>query len=125
MIIGPLYIPSVWGVFSRRLTQRHVLLTMGITYLFGIFGLAFKFNAQVRATFDWLNPNVLESIIGLIVPVALLAIMEVWARAKGTRDKGFDRIAEMVDPTANVAPTAEMNRAVKPFPHVAVPRVVV
>jgi predicted small integral membrane protein len=67
-----------------------------------------------------LNPNVLESIIGLIVPVALLAIMEVWARAKGTRDKGFDRIAEMVDPTANVEPTAEMKRAVKHFSHMAI-----
>ena len=120
MIIGPLYIPSVWGVFSRRLTQRHVLLTMGITYLFGIFGLAFKFNDQVRAAFDWMNPNVLESIIGLIVPVALLAIMELWARHKGTHDTGYDRIAEMSDPTADVEPTAEMKRAVKHFSHMAI-----
>ena len=120
MIIGPLYIPSVWGVYSRRLTQRHVLWAMGITYLFGIFGLAFKFNAQVRAAFDWMNPNVLESIIGLIVPVVLLAIMELWARYKGTTDKGYERIASMKDPSADVEPSPEMKRAVKHFSHMAI-----
>lgn len=120
MIIGPLYVPSVWGVFSKRLTQKYLLIAMGITYLCGIFGLAFKFNDTVRATFDWINPNVLEATIGTIVPMVLLGIMELWAKYKGTVDPGYERIQAIVDPNADVEPSAEMKRATKRYSHMAV-----
>ncbi len=120
MIIGPLYVPSVWGVFSKRLTQKHLLIAMGITYLCGIFGLAFKFNDTVRAAFDWINPNVLEATIGTIVPMVLLGIMELWAKYKGTVDPGYERIQAIVDPNADVEPSEEMKRATKRYSHMAV-----
>ncbi|MBQ5701008.1 MAG: sodium:solute symporter [Alistipes sp.] len=120
MIIGPLYIPSVWGVFSKRLTQKHLLTAMIITYACGIFGLAFKFSPAVRASFEWINPNVLESVIGTVVPVTLLAIMELWAKHKGTIDPGYERIQAIVDPEADVEPTAEMKRATKRYSHMAI-----
>lgn len=120
MIIGPLYIPSVWGVFSKRLTQKHLLTAMIITYVCGIFGLAFKFSPAVRASFEWINPNVLESVIGTVVPVTLLAIMELWAKHKGTIDPGYERIQAIVDPEADVEPTAEMKRATKRYSHMAI-----
>ena len=120
MIIGPLYIPSVWGVFSKRLTQKHLLTAMVITYLCGIFGLAFKFSPAVRATFEWINPNVLESVIGTVVPVILLAIMELWAKHKGTTDPGYERVQAIIDPNADMAPSAEMKRATKRYSHMAV-----
>lgn len=120
MIIGPLYIPSVWGVFSKRLTQKHLLTAMIITYVCGIFGLAFKFSPAVRASFEWINPNVLESVIGTVVPATLLAIMELWAKHKGTIDPGYERIQAIVDPEADVEPTAEMKRATKRYSHMAI-----
>ena len=120
MIIGPLYIPSVWGVFSKRLTQKHLLTAMIITYACGIFGLAFKFSPAVRASFEWINPNVLESVIGTVVPATLLAIMELWAKHKGTIDPGYERIQAIVDPEADVEPTAEMKRATKRYSHMAI-----
>ena len=120
MIIGPLYIPSVWGVFSKRLTQKHLLTAMVITYLCGIFGLAFKFSPAVRATFEWINPNVLESVIGTVVPVILLAIMELWAKHKGTTDPGYERVQAIIDPNADMASSAEMKRATKRYSHMAV-----
>lgn len=120
MIIGPLYIPSVWGVFSKRLTQKHLLTAMIITYACGIFGLAFKFSDAVRATFEWINPNVLESVIGTVVPVILLAIMEIRAKIKGTIDPGYERVQAILDPEADTEPSAEMKRATKSYSHMAV-----
>ena len=120
MIIGPLYIPSVWGVFSKRLTQKHLLTAMIITYACGIFGLAFKFSDAVRATFEWINPNVLESVIGTVVPVILLAIMEIRAKIKGTIDPGYERVQAILDPDADTEPSAEMKRATKRYSHMAV-----
>ena len=120
MIIGPLYIPSVWGVFSKRLTQKHLLTAMIITYACGIFGLAFKFSDTVRATFEWINPNVLESVIGTVVPVILLAIMEVRAKLRGTIDPGYARVQAILDPEADTEPSTEMKRATKHYSHMAV-----
>ena len=120
MIIGPLYIPSVWGVFSKRLTQKHLLTAMIITYACGIFGLAFKFSPAVRASFEWINPNVLESVIGTVVPAALLAVMELVAKIKGTTDPGYDRVQAIVDPDADVEPSTEMKRATKHYSHMAI-----
>lgn len=120
MIIGPLYIPSVWGVFSKRLTQKHLLTAMIITYACGIFGLAFKFSDAVRATFEWINPNVLESVIGTVVPVILLAIMEVRAKLRGTIDPGYARVQAILDPEADTEPSTEMKRATKHYSHMAV-----
>ena len=120
MIIGPLYIPSVWGVFSKRLTQKHLLTAMIITYACGIFGLAFKFSPAVRASFEWINPNVLESVIGTVVPATLLAIMELWAKYKGSTDPGYERIQAIVDSEADAEPSAEMKRATKRYSHMAI-----
>lgn len=120
MIIGPLYIPSVWGVFSKRLTQKHLLTAMIITYACGIFGLAFKFSDAVRANFEWINPNVLESVIGTVVPVILLSIMELWAKHKGTNDPGYERVQAILDPQADREPSAEIKRATKRYSHMAV-----
>ena len=120
MIIGPLYIPSVWGVFSKRLTQKHLLTAMVITYACGVFGLAFKFSDAVRATFEWINPNVLESVIGTVVPVLLLTIMELWAKYKGTTDAGYERIQAIIDPQVDQEPSEEMKRATKRYSHMAV-----
>ena len=120
MIIGPLYIPSVWGVFSKRLTQKHLLTAMIITYACGVFGLAFKFSDAVRDTFEWINPNVLESVIGTVVPAALLAVMELIAKYKGQLDPGYERIQAILDPKADAEPSAEMKRATKHYSHMAV-----
>lgn len=120
MIIGPLYIPSVWGVFSKRLTQKHLLTAMIITYACGIFGLSFKFSDAVRANFEWINPNVLESVIGTVVPVILLAIMELWAKRKGTIDPGYARVQAILDPQADTEPSVEMKRVTKRYSHMAV-----
>lgn len=120
MIIGPLYIPSVWGVFSKRLTQKHLLTAMIITYACGIFGLAFKFSPAVRASFEWINPNVLESVIGTVVPATLLAIMELWAKYKGSTDPGYERIQAIIDSEADAEPSAEMKRATKRYSHMAI-----
>ena len=46
--------------------------------------------------------------------------MELWAKHKGTIDPGYERIQAIVDPEADVEPTAEMKRATKRYSHMAI-----
>lgn len=102
MVIGPLYIPSVWGLFSRRITSRHVLASLIITYMVGI---VLKFTLA-----GMVNPQVLEATIGLLIPVGLLAVMELTARLQERVSPGYARIEAIVDPDADKAPDAAMRR---------------
>lgn len=112
LVIGPLYIPSVWGVFSKRITSRQVIATMLITYVLG-FVLKFFLNGEV-------NPKVLESSIGLLLPVVLLAGFEYYDKLKGTRDPGYDKIQKLIDPDCDIISTPEMKRAVKSYSFMAI-----
>lgn len=112
MVIGPLYIPSVWGVFSKRITAKQVISTMIITY---IVGFAAKYFLS-----DMMNPKVLESSIGVLLPVALLGIFEWYDKLKGKTDPGYDKIQELVDPDCDIIATPEMKRAVKSYSFMAI-----
>lgn len=112
LVIGPLYIPSVWGVFSRRITSRQVIATMLITYALG-FSLKYILDGMV-------NPKVLESSVGLLLPCALLAIFEYYDRLKGRVDPGYDKIQALVDPDCDIVSTPEMKRAVKSYSFMAI-----
>lgn len=112
MVIGPLYLPSIWGIFSRRITSRHVIWSMMITYVLG-----FTLKALLG---DKAHQQLLESFIGLVIPLLVLTLFEVWARYRGSHQAGYDAIAERVDLEAEVEPSAEVKRAVKSFSHMAV-----
>lgn len=112
MVIGPLYIPSVWGVFSKRITARQVISTMLITY---IVGFAAKYFLS-----DMMNPKVLESSIGVLLPVALLLIFEYYDKLKGRVDPGYDRIQALVDPDCDIVASPEMKKAVKSYSFMAI-----
>ncbi len=112
MVIGPLYIPSVWGVFSKRITAKQVIATMLITYAVG-------FAAKYFLS-DMMNPKVLESSIGVLLPVALLAIFEYYDKLKGKEDPGYQKIQQLVDPDCDIIATPEMKRAVKNYSFMAI-----
>ncbi len=111
MVISPLYIPSVWGLLSKRIRQRDLLIIMGITYIVGLSG---KFTYA-----QYLNPQVFEASVGFLLPVVLLALTELYLRSKGKEDPGYDGIQEITH-AKDIVLTPEMKKGVKGYSVLAI-----
>jgi lysylphosphatidylglycerol synthetase-like protein (DUF2156 family) len=104
MVLCPLYIPSIWGLFSKRLDGNRLVLAMLISWVIG-------FTAKFRIPADVLSPSLIESLAGCVVPVTILGIMELWCRARGIRSDGYAALEEHVDPEAETEPGPEVRAA--------------
>ena len=113
MIMCPLYIPSIWGLFSRRLTGTQLVWSMLITWAVGI-------TAKLTIPSSVLSPSIIEAISGCILPVAILACMEVWSKVKGRQDRGYDAICNYTDPDADTEPDERTRRSVKSYSFMAI-----
>jgi len=111
MVIAPLYIPSVWGLFSKRIRGRDILIIMLITYTIGLSG---KFTYA-----QYLNPQVFEATCGFVIPVLLLGITELILRRKGYECKGYDEVQKITN-AEDVVMTKEMKKGVKSYSMLAV-----
>lgn len=87
LVISPLFIPSIWGLFSKRIGQKAIWWSMGTTYLIALLiktGLIFK---------DFVNSHIefVDAFIGLVFPVTILLIIELilWKKEK---DPGWDKL---------------------------------
>ena len=89
-IIPPLFIPSLWGLYSRRVGSRSVWWTLGITYLIAVL---VKLD-WVPGTFIDAHINLINAFNGFGVPVIILVIVELLNRG-GERDSGWDRLSQM------------------------------
>lgn len=86
LLVVPLLAPSIWGLFSRRIDQRSVWLTalpsfvLGILFTFGFApsGWFARFDG-LGTLIEWLQANSrsVEVAIGVILPVCILAIVEL------------------------------------------------
>ena len=113
MIMCPLYIPSIWGLFSRRLTGTQLVWSMLITWAVGI-------TAKLTIPSSVLSPSIIEAISGCILPVVILACMEVWSKVKGRQDRGYDAICNYTDPDADTEPDERTRRSVKSYSFMAI-----
>lgn len=104
MIMCPLYIPSIWGLFSKRLTGSQLIWSMLITWVVGI-------AAKLTVPASIMGASMIESISGCVLPVLILAIMELWSRLRGRVDSGYGRMACCVDHNADVPPDGKMKKA--------------
>ena len=107
LVISPLFIPSIWGLFSKRIGQRTVLCSMSITFLVAVLiksGLLFEEFVARHAEF-------VDAFVGLVLPVAMLLVAELLLRRKG-RDAGWDRYlsAQMQECETVAESSKEMNR---------------
>lgn len=86
LVISPLFIPSVWGLFSRRISAKGVWVSMIITYL-----LAIVIKAGLVDQIIGKNVAFVDALIGFIVPFAILVVMEIilW---KKEQDAGWLRV---------------------------------
>lgn len=113
MVMCPLYIPSIWGLFSKRLTGNQLIAAMVVTWVIGI-------AARLTIPASVVSPSMIESISGCILPILLLALMEIWSSRKGWEDPGFKVISGYTDPNANKELTLQEKRAVRHYSHLAV-----
>lgn len=112
LVICPLYIPSVWGLFSKSVTGKHVIIAMCITYALG-FALKFPLAGLV-------SPQLLDAAIGLLIPVCIMTIIEIIEYRKKKVAAGFLALDNIRDEKADHEPDAHMRKAVKSYSFTAI-----
>ena len=99
LMVGPLLLPSVWGLFSKRVTQRCIWPTAGISFAVGAlvkFGLSERgFLSGIeglRPLCEWIQANLrtVEVFVGVVLPTLVLSVIELSSR--GTSE-GFEKVA--------------------------------
>lgn len=119
LIVGPLLLPLVWALFSRRVRTGDLVLTAGICFTFGVlvrFGLAqgswlgslsgFRAIAEYAAV----NPRNLEILIGVILPLLILMLAERWHRNDAPGHGAFLRLAHRPKPEAALTSAEELRQ---------------
>ena len=84
----PLYLPVIWSLFSKYQTKKSIL---SATVLSLLINAAFKF---VTPAFGFSLDRTWEMIVGVSVPVILLAAYEIYARACKGQDPAYARYKE-------------------------------
>lgn len=81
---------------------------------------AVAFTAKFALPAEVLSPTLIETIGGCIVPLAILAVMEVYAAARGESTPGYDAMLAHTDPDADREPGPENRKAVRAYSRMAV-----
>ena len=113
MVLCPLYIPSIWGLFSKRLNGGRLIAAMLISWVLG-------FTAKFSIPPEVLSPSLIESISGFLVPVSVLAVMELWCSARGIINEGYEALQLYKDPAAETEPGARVKEATRKYSYLAV-----
>ena len=101
LLISPLMLPTIWGLFSRRIDRSAVWLTVAVSFTasavvkFG-FGKQGWFAGVERLAplLAWVQPRfrTIETLVAVLVPSMVLLALEIMGR--GT-DPGWLRVAEV------------------------------
>ncbi|UOE46227.1 Na+:solute symporter [Mucilaginibacter sp. SMC90] len=91
---GALFGPVIWSLFSRRQTATSLVSISLISLLTGLF-----FKTIAPALFNFSLSRTVETVVGVGLPVLLLAIVELMARAANKIGPDFIRAAEMPEAT--------------------------
>jgi SSS family transporter len=96
LVISPLFIPSIWGLFSKRIGQKAVFISMGITYFVGlVIKVGFSGSGFLISSFIEKNVNFVDAFIGFVFPVVILLFIE-WFLRKNEHDAGYNRLAKIL-----------------------------
>ena len=68
----------------------------------------------------YINPTIIESLSGCVLPVVILAILEVISKSRNSVDPGYEVIRGYLDQSADIEPDASMKKATKAYSHMAV-----
>jgi Na+/proline symporter len=78
VVISPIFIPSIWGLFSKKIRGRDVITSMGVTYVLAIL---VKFHLLFP---EWVSANsyLADAIVGCLVPLFMLTVFEIAGRKR-------------------------------------------
>ena len=113
LVMCPLYIPSIWGLFSKRLSGNQLIMTMLVTWAVGI-------TARLTVPASVLSGSLIDSIAGGILPIAILAVLELVSARRGKTRPEAEELARWTDPAADTEPDERMKKAVRSYSHMAV-----
>ena len=108
MVLCPLYIPSIWGLFSKRLSGGRLIGAMLLSWVLG-------FTARFTIPESFMSPSLIESVSGCVIPVLILGTMELWCRAKGIENAGRKALDAHIDPLADAVPGPETKEATRKY----------
>lgn len=100
LLVVPLFAPTLWGLFSRKVGLREMLavaltsFAVAVTLRFGVGGNPWITDGHPLhglATVISENAKNLEVLVGVVLPVVMLIVIEALKR---TRDPAFDRLEE-------------------------------
>lgn len=111
LMVGPLLAPTIWGIFSKRISLRAIWITVAISFACGVLlklGLAengFLVHALPQHYSAWVQNNsvMVDLIVGVAVPVVILTIMHL--TSSGTAS-GWHRVESQVARIQSTPPAA-------------------
>ena len=115
MVMCPLYIPSIWGLFSKRLTGNQLIYSMVAVWVVGIAAILVN-NSMGKPV----QQSVIEAISGCVLPIIILGVLEFISAGRREEDPGYEVMRGFTDPDAEKALTQQEKRAVKKFSFMAV-----
>ncbi|GAB3005573.1 hypothetical protein GCM10027284_24170 [Cyclobacterium sediminis] len=86
---GALYAPAIWGLFSKRQTGTSILVVTGLSLLINLF---FKFISPALFSFSLGRSS--EMIVGVFLPIALLALYEIYGKVENPQFKQYENYLE-------------------------------
>lgn len=105
LVISPLFIPSIWGLFSKRIGQKAIWWSMIPTFMVAILvktGWVFKDFIDQHATF-------IDAFIGLVLPLTILSIIELILWKKG-EDPGWERLTQILGKEKKIMDKSEKEK---------------
>jgi len=124
LIVGPLLLPLVWALFSRKVTTLDLALTagiccgLGLLVRFGMGGDSWLSRQPVLehlATFARTQPRSVEAIVGVVLPALSMILVELLRRSEARGTAPFRALASRprsAEAPATVAELAQPARVV-------------
>jgi Na+/proline symporter len=112
LLVVVMVLPVLWGLYFPGIKQNAIWISTGLMLLVAIY-IKLIMPLQIDHTFSiWFirNAQVLEVAIGIIIPLAVLSIMEFTAREKAA---GFNKIATFIKQHEY---SPDYNKAIAIFP---------
>ncbi len=121
-LLGPLMLPTVWGLYSRHVGPRAVWATLAVCTPAAIIvkcmpslidRFAFlKAAPALAAGMEWVtaNPRLVDGFLGLLLPLGILVVVELLARRRGSVHAGWLRMETAFADYADRPPMAVVSR---------------
>ncbi|MBC2595317.1 Na+:solute symporter [Ruficoccus amylovorans] len=112
LMVGPLLAPTIWGLFSKRVSLRAIWVTVAVSFVCGLIlkiGLGedgFLVNTLTQPLADWSQANgtLVDLIVGVVVPVGILSVLHLTQRQTAS---GWLRVERQVSEVISAGKVTE------------------